>query len=183
MRWFGDRRGLHDLEAEPFTYSPVGARGPDLPAGFHHLARSGVVGHGQADFDAAVQAVLGWGAQRGSGVRVEPSSPVARPGTVLRLHLGPGPLAVIAPARVVYVVDEPRRGGFAYGTLPGHPESGEESFLVELRAEDVVVFTVGSYSRPGTLLTRVAGPVNRAFQRFMAGRYLAAVRRAVEAAR
>jgi uncharacterized protein (UPF0548 family) len=30
------------------------------------------------------------------------------------------------PCRVVYVVDEPRRAGFAYGTLPGHPEIGGE---------------------------------------------------------
>ena len=36
--------------------------------------------------------------------------------------------------RVVYLVDEDGpvpRFGFAYGTLPGHAESGEERFLVE----------------------------------------------------
>ncbi|SIP67631.1 hypothetical protein BN9982_740001 [Mycobacterium tuberculosis] len=31
-----------------------------------------------------------------------------------------------APCRVVYVIDEPDVRGFGYGTLPGHPVSGEE---------------------------------------------------------
>ena len=36
--------------------------------------------------------------------------------------------------RIVYVVDESgpiSKFGFAYGTLPGHVESGEERFLIE----------------------------------------------------
>jgi uncharacterized protein (UPF0548 family) len=122
--------------------------------------------------------VLSWQAQRRSGIRVETSTDTLAEGTLLRLHVGLGPLAVVAPARVVYVVDEPRRRGFAYGTLPGHPESGEESFVVELRPDETVVFTVTAYSKPGSLLTRVAGPVNHVFQRFMAGRYLRAIQRA-----
>jgi uncharacterized protein (UPF0548 family) len=44
------------------------------------------------------------------------------PGTDVLAHLGP----IRVPCRVVYVLDEPERRGFAYGTLPGHPESGEE---------------------------------------------------------
>ena len=47
-------------------------------------------------------------------------------GSEVIVHLGP----VRAPCRVVYVVDEPDRRGFAYGTLPGHAESGEERFVV-----------------------------------------------------
>ena len=40
-----------------------------------------------------------------------------------------------APCRVVYVIDEPDIRGFAYGTLPGHPESGEERFVGAPRPE------------------------------------------------
>lgn len=177
----GTRDGrLADLAGQPYTYAPVGATGGGpLPGGYHHLTRTRVVGHGQADLEAAAAAVRAWQAQRGSGVRVEASTPRAEPGTVLRLRIGPGHLAVVAPARVVHVLDEPRRRGFAYGTLPGHPESGEESFVVELGSDGAVTFTVTAYSRPGSLLVRLSGPVNRAFQRFMAGRYLRAVERAV----
>ncbi len=74
--------------------------------------------------------------------------------------------------RVVYVVDETHRKGFAYGTLPGHPESGEEAFVVELDGDGTVTFTITAFSRPSSRLARVAGPVNRAVQRWITGRYL-----------
>jgi hypothetical protein len=32
--------------------------------------------------------------------------------------------------RVVAVIDEANRYGFAYGTLPVHPETGEEAFMI-----------------------------------------------------
>lgn len=179
----GRRRPLEALRGQSLTYHPVGGTRGELPDGFHHLRRSRVVGQGRRDFEAAAEAVLHWQAQRRSGIRVETSTVAAQEGTVLRLHLGVGRLAVTAPARVLYVVDEPQRRGFAYGTLPGHPESGEESFVVELRGDGSVVFTVTAYSKPGSLLTRAAGPVNRAFQRYMAGRYLRSIERLVQQAR
>ena len=36
----------------------------------------------------------------------------------------------IVPCRIVWVVDEPDAFGFGYGTLRGHPDEGEESFVV-----------------------------------------------------
>lgn len=176
--------GLERLRELPLTYSPVGAtRDGLLPAGFDRLRRSRVVGHGPGDFEAAAHAVLSWRAQRGAGVRVDASDDPVREGTVVLVRLGPGPLAITAPARVLYVIDEPTRRGFAYGTLPGHPESGEEAFVVDLRADGAVTFTVTAYSRPAVRLTRLAGPVGRLFQRVMAGRYLAAIDRVVAATR
>ena len=168
---------LEELRREPFTYAPVGQSAADLPEKFDHLDRSRVVGRGTADFDRAGAAVMGWQVQRRSGIRVDPSSPEARPGTVLTLRLGLGPVAVVAPARVVLAVEERQRRGFAYGTLPGHPLSGEEAFLLELRDDGDVVFTVRAYSRPGSLLARLAGPLNGRLQWVMAGRYLSAVHR------
>ena len=86
--------------------------------------------------------------------------------------MGLGPLSLRAPVRVVGVLDEPRRRGFAYGTLPGHPESGEESFIVSIGYDDIVTFTVQAFSRPGGMLTRVAGPVARMVQRGITDRYV-----------
>jgi uncharacterized protein (UPF0548 family) len=57
-------------------------------------------------------------------------------------------IAVTAPVRVVYVVDEPTRRGFAYGTLDGHPESGEESFVVDRTDDGSVWITITAFSRP-----------------------------------
>ena len=167
------------LQTEAYTYAPVGGTRGQLPAGFHHLRRDRIVGYGEDTFLEAARAVMSWEVQLRSGIRVDASDPVAVEGAVLVLHVGLCPVAVAAPARVVHVVEEARRRGFAYGTLPGHPESGEESFVVEFRGDGAVVFTVTAYSRPGTRLTRTAGPANRAFQRYMAGRYLRTLDRLV----
>lgn len=74
------------------------------------------------------------------------------------------------------MVEESDRRGFAYGTLPGHPESGEELFTVrfdpgsqEVRAEVI------AFSRPGTWWSKSAAPLTRVFARMMIRRYLRAV--------
>lgn len=59
-------------------------------------------------------------------------------------------IPVTAAVRVVYVVDEPNRKGFAYGTLAQHPESGEESFIVDRTDDGSVWLTITSFSRPST---------------------------------
>ncbi|WP_157002668.1 DUF1990 family protein [Agromyces laixinhei] len=48
------------------------------------------------------------------------------------------------PVLVVYVIDEPGRIGFAYGTTADGPESGEESFILEHRDDDTVWLTIRS---------------------------------------
>jgi uncharacterized protein (UPF0548 family) len=108
----------------------------------------------------------------GAGLRVAASADRVAVGGVVRCRLGPLPI----PCRVVWVVDEPDRVGFGYGTLPGHPETGEEAFVVSRDPAGVVTLTVTAYSRPGLLLTRLAGPVGRWGQRLMIRRYARALR-------
>lgn len=86
------------------------------------------------------------------------------------LRLGLGPISVRAPVRVVYLIDEPTRTGFAYGTLPGHPESGEEAFVVQLQDSGVVTFGITAFSRPATTLARLGGPLTSGhFPKFVGG--------------
>ena len=129
---------------------------------------------GSADFDNTADALMHWQVQIRSGVRVAASSPTVQVGSVAVLRLGCGPLAFRAPCRVVRVVHEPTRRGFAYGTLPGHPESGEESFTLDDR-DGRVTFTITAFSRPATRLARAAGPASRALQRTITRRYLRAL--------
>ncbi|MEO6114896.1 MAG: DUF1990 domain-containing protein [Pseudolysinimonas sp.] len=75
------------------------------------------------------------------------------------------------PARVVYVIDEPDRKGFAYGTLPGHPERGEESFVVERRPDETVWLTIRSFSRPSSRLYWACYPLLRMMQAIFTERY------------
>ena len=79
--------------------------------------------------------------------------------------------------RIVYVVDEPgpiRTFGFAYGTLPGHVEKGEERFLIEWdKTTNAVSYDIRAFSPANRLLIRLGYPaVRRAEKRF--GRHSAA---------
>jgi uncharacterized protein (UPF0548 family) len=106
---------------------------------------------------------------------VAASPATAGPGTVVLLGLGAGVIRIVAPCRVIYAVHEPYRRGFAYGTLPGHPERGEEAFIIEQHHDGTVTFTITAFCAPATLLARAAGPAGRAVQRRITSRYLHAL--------
>ena len=122
-------RGLTDL---PLTYWERGAtEWARLPAGYEHGLATGVVGRGRADWEAARHALSTWKVvPEGDWVELYPE-PRVRAGAQVMVCFRLFGLWWTSPCRVVYVVDEPDRFGFAYGTLPGHVEQGEERFLVE----------------------------------------------------
>jgi uncharacterized protein (UPF0548 family) len=95
-------------------------------------------------------------------------------GATVLLGIGVGPLVMVAPCRVVAVIDEEDRFGFAYGTLPGHPERGEELFAIE-REEGGSTFRINAFSRPDQVLVRLGGPVARRMQTRVTNRYLGAL--------
>jgi uncharacterized protein (UPF0548 family) len=150
----------------------VGATSGPLPAGYHHVQKSAVIGHGRSRYEAAAEEGMRWGMLRGAGLRVEATSDVAAVGAEVIVHLGP----VRAPCRVVYLVDESDRRGFAYGTLPGHAESGEERFVVRYDpATDEVYAEVVAFSRHATWWSRLGSPVTSVAQRIITDRYLRAL--------
>ena len=174
------RSVLAAARSASLTYPEVGGTtvsGEELPAGYRHLRRSWVIGEGPHTFDRVSTALLGWQMHRGAGLRVWASSSVAEPDVVVVLGIGVAPLRMFAPCRAVYAVREERLRGFAYGTLPGHPETGEEAFAVEHRSDDAVVLHVTAFSRPGTWYARSAGPLNRLLQDRITERYASALRR------
>lgn len=148
------------------TFASVGAtKSSNALAGYRYAAYSGPVGHGPADWDAARDGLRAWAAHTGAGVAVTPLNEPLRDGATVVAQTSVGPLHVLIPCRVVYVVDEPKRFGFAYATLPGHPENGEESFIVTSDAEGAVTFTVSAHSRHAELLARLGSPVSGRVQR------------------
>ena len=159
----------------PFTYAPVGAtRTSTYPEGFHRMEHTAELGTGDDAFEVARDRLMTWRMHLDAGLRVTASRPRVTEEAVVRCGLGP----LRIPCRVVWVQEEPDSCGFAYGTLPGHPESGEESFLL-VRNEGRVRFVISAYSRPGRLSTRLAGPLGRSFQRVMTRRYAAALEASV----
>lgn len=198
---------------QPVTYGAVGGtQAADLlyypPKGYRPFERRVRLGSGEERFTTAVTALMTWGVQRGSGIRVteahegtgvqyegiifnpdgspagvqehrqseaifaDDGSPYIANGMTAVLKIPYGPLTVSAPIRVVYVVDEPNRAGFAYGTLHGHPESGEEAFLVELHDDGSVWFVLRGFGRPSTPFYRLMAPVLRLAQRQFTAKYL-----------
>ena len=158
------------------TYVPVGCtRTGVVPDGFDELRRSRRIGSGREDFERAADALLSWQMHRRAGLAVTASHERVETGAVAELRVGVGRLGLRAPVRVVDVIDETTCRGFAYGTLPGHPESGEEAFVVELGKDGSVVLTVTAISRPASRLARLAGPAGRWVQSRITDRYLSAL--------
>lgn len=79
------------------------------------------------------------------------------------------------PVLVVYVIDEPDRIGFAYGTAGDAPEAGEESFILERRDDDTVWLTVRSILEPAGGLRRLTAPLQRRRRRELTKRQLRAL--------
>lgn len=161
------------LRDEPLTYAPVGGTAGSPPAGYRTFVRGAHLG-GADVFNQARKAMVRWQIHARSGVRVSASERELETGSVAVLTLGALGFSVRAPVRVVDVVDMPDEYAFAYGTLPGHPESGEERFTLS-RHDDQVSLTVTAFSRPATWMTRLAGPFGRAAQDVMTRRYLRAL--------
>ena len=160
------------LSRQPFSYGPVGAtRGPSYPPGFRRLEVRREIGRGDAAFAYAVESLMSWQMHARAGLRVEASAALVAEGGLVRCRLGP----LRIPCRVVWLEAGEDSLGFAYGTLRGHPLCGEESFVVS-READRVLLTVRAYSNPAVALTRVAGPLGRAGQRWMVRRYADALR-------
>lgn len=153
----------------PFPYPGVGATAQGSytsgwPPGYHQDRFETDLGADDGDrFGRAGRALFEWAPQRGAGIRVFPGDPVAADAAFVLVLRFPAAGWAVAPGRVAYVLDEPDRLGFAYGTLPGHPERGEEAFII-VRAGGRIRFEVLAFSRPHDPLARLGRPVARALQ-------------------
>ena len=153
------------LRAAPYTYAEVGATADEPPPGYRPLHARAVLE--RRDFDAAVEDLMRWRVHERAGLWVAATGSVVGTDTVVDMRFGVGPLAVRVPCRA----------GFAYGTLPGHPESGEELFVLARLGDGRLSFTVTGFSRPSTRLARLGGPVGRRVQDRVTERYLRAADR------
>jgi uncharacterized protein (UPF0548 family) len=162
------------------SYLRVGAtQAGELPPRFRHDKYEAHLGEGTGVWELAVEGLRRWAAHTGAGAEVFPADVRLAAGETLLVLLRAGPACVVAPCRVVYTIDEPSRFGFGYGTLPGHPEQGEEAFIVETDADRNVSFKVTAFSRPAETIAKLGAPAARLIQRRVTTRYLEALRRYV----
>jgi uncharacterized protein (UPF0548 family) len=163
--------------AGSLTYPEVTAtEAAELPSGYGYLHESTCVGKGRPAWERLCEALLSWELHREAQMILATSRPCVEVGCTVVNAAAVGPVALIAPCRVVALVDQPGSRGFAYGTLPGHPLTGEEQFTVELRDDASVHLRIRSFSRP-VGIARVSPRLARVGQRAVNRRYAAAARR------
>ena len=137
---------------------------------------SDIVGSSGRDFELARERLLSWQMHRDAGVDVLDAPDAVSPGARARLRIRVlGVIRVDGPVEVTGVVDEPTRAGFTYRALPGHPERGEEEFLLERLDDGRIGFTVRGESAPALWWSRLGGPITRRVQRRVIDRYLASL--------
>ena len=151
--------------------------GVPAPAGYRRLQVRERVGEGATAFEALAAGIMAWKLHEGAGLRVRADTPVVQFASCVRLGIGLGPARIQAPCRVVRLIESDTRRGFAYGTLAGHPETGEESFAAVLEPDGSVYLELNAVSRPSAGLFSVAAPLTEAAQSLATGRYVAAARR------
>lgn len=161
---------------EVVTYGEVGATRGVMPKGYRHDQHEVVVGDGAGVFERAVEGLQRWEAHRGAGLTLRPYVPELREGVTMVQALALPLISAVAACRIVYVIDEPDSFGFAYGTLPAHPEQGEEAFIVHRDPHGVVTFVITAFSRPRHVLARLGGPMTRRIQLHTTRRYLDAIK-------
>lgn len=167
----------------PFSYSAVGATATTPPAGYVVDRTRIRLGEGEAVFRSAIAALRRWEQFRLGWVEAwSPETPIQTGEVVAVMGRAIG-LWWLNSCRIVYVVDESgpiSKFGFAYGTLPGHVESGEERFLMEWdQADDSVWYDILAFSRPNHILTRLGYPVVRRTQKRFGRDSAASILRAV----
>jgi uncharacterized protein (UPF0548 family) len=153
----------------PYTYEAVGATAETPPVGYVVDRTHRKLGEGEAVFRSAIAALKRWEQFRLGWVEAwSPDTPI-QPGEVVAVMGRAIGLWWLNACRIVYIVDEAgpiSKFGFAYGTLPGHVESGEERFLIEWnRSDNSVWFDIVAFSLPNHFLTRFGYPLVRRLQK------------------
>lgn len=174
---------VHHLSRRTLSYDVVGGTAatteqwhpPDGWRAYEHTVR---LGSGADLWNAASSAVLSWGIKTRSGFAVEPPLEArrsARQGERYWLVARIGPARVREPVEIVATVSTHDRAALAYGTLEGHPVSGEEAFIVHRDENGTVSLTLRSLTRPGRGSWRGLFPLILVAQRVYRRRYLRAL--------
>ena len=123
------------------------------------------LGAGPEHFDDARRALLAWVPLELAWLQTFGTDEPVAPGSVVASLTRVAGLWALNPCRVVYVLDEPGLAAWAYGTLPGHAEIGEERFgVVHDPESDEVHYEVLAVSRPGSWGVQLGYPVARRLQ-------------------
>jgi uncharacterized protein (UPF0548 family) len=173
----------------PFSYREVGAtrNSSTPPAGYPINHYRGTLGRGQETFKRARAAICAWKMYHLSWTKLCWPETEIKEGAVVAVLANHFGLWSLNACRIIYTLEEDgspsARYGFAFGTLPGHVEEGEERFTVEWdEKSNEVAYELFAFARPKPLIAKIGSPLVRSVQRRFALDSFAAMKRAVNQA-
>jgi len=160
---------LASQSTQPFSYDDVGASAQTPPAKFFVDHNRVKLGHGQSVYEAAVKGLRRWRQFDLGWVSVANDDAPIEAGSVVAIKVRSFGTWSLSACRIVYMVNEDgpiKKFGFAYGTLPGHLEQGEERFTIEWHThDDSVCYDILAFSRPRHPLVWFGLPFARLLQK------------------
>lgn len=102
-------------------------------------------------------------------------TPYVSAGTTVRVRGRVGGARADAELRVIFVIEEPRRVGFALGTVGDSVVSGEESFMLDWHEDDGVWLTVRAFDAPESFLYKMVPHLIKRRRRALFNGYLRAI--------
>jgi uncharacterized protein (UPF0548 family) len=137
-----------------------------VPRGYALDHTRSEIGHGRKSFETACQALQRWKHFDLGWVRVANAEVPIRTGELVAVEAHSLCLWSINISRILYVINEPNRFGFGYGTTPLHVERGEERFLLEFDpASGIVFYDLLAVSQPAHWMAKLGYPYTRSRQR------------------
>lgn len=166
---FPSQQQLHtywqQLSVEGHSYSELSASADDLPLGYDHDYNRICIGKGESAFEAAKAALAAWQMFPSNWTHIYPPKASLMPDQTVVVSFRLFGLWWHNGCRIIYTIEEADKFGFAYGTLKGHVECGEEQFLVYKDSNAYVWYQITAFSRPAIWLTKLGYPLTRRFQR------------------
>lgn len=163
-----EARMLAFIESEknrPYSYPEVGYTNSETRvSGYNNDFNFIELGRGEAAWEAAKEAVRQWKMFPGGWACIFPDDTPIREGEVVAMSAQVLGFWWLNSCRIVYVIDNEHQFGFAYGTLPGHVECGEELFMVEKTPDGLVRYVLKAFSKPRFWMARIGYPLARMYQ-------------------
>ncbi len=148
-----------------YSYQEVGASQKEEPKNYDNDHSSIYLGRGEELWSQAKKVLDHWQQFPKGWTKILPAQAPLEVNQNVAVLFRMWGLWFTNSARIVYVLKEENRYGFAYGTLPGHVEKGEECFWIEREANGAIYYHIKAFSKPRFWLAKLGYPIARMYQR------------------
>lgn len=148
-----------------YTYAELEGSKKESVSGYDNDHNCCIIGSGEQKWEAAKEALRNWSQFPAPWTKILPERAPLKVGETVAVLFRIFGIWWINSARIVYVFDEPNHFGFAYGTLKGHLEKGEECFWIERDEAGTISYHIRAFSKPYYWFVKLTYPMARYYQR------------------